>query len=113
MSDLPAINWEYSEDGNSVRATSDLNDYVHDVMRGFHAKLDATLAAEIIPVLERSGYLAAHDAEVREGVARELIAEIDASPAILWRGKGGVKERLLAYITRNQGPALDEGESGD
>lgn len=43
-------------------------------------------------------WLATHDAQHLGA----LIALIDDSPAVLWAGKGGVKERLVAEAARLQ-----------
>lgn len=33
-----------------------------------------------------------------EAALTDVVREIDASPAVLWAGKGGVKERILKMI---------------
>ena len=43
-------------------------------------------------------WLAAHDREVSERALVRFATETDASPAVTWSGKGGVKERLIAGI---------------
>jgi len=40
--------------------------------------IEAGLAAEIIPLLERGGHLAAHDADLRTQVRKQVAAEIEA-----------------------------------
>ncbi|ANJ26801.1 hypothetical protein [Agromyces aureus] len=48
----------------------------------------------IAPEFDR--WLAEHDAEVAAKALEDAIAFIDASPAVTWTGKGGVKSRLVA-----------------
>ena len=47
-------------------------------------------------VAEFNRWLAAHDAGLLWGV----IDMLDASPAVLWAGKGGIKEQLIAEADR-------------
>lgn len=40
-------------------------------------------------------WLEEHDMRVTQAERERLVKEIDASPAVLWAGKGGAKERIL------------------
>lgn len=40
-------------------------------------------------------WLEGHDRRVAQAERERIVKEIDASPAVLWAGKGGAKERIL------------------
>lgn len=40
-------------------------------------------------------WLEGHDKRVAQAERERIVKEIDASPAVLWAGKGGAKERIL------------------
>lgn len=40
-------------------------------------------------------WLVQHNAIIAQAERERIVKEIDASPAVLWAGKGGAKERIL------------------